>query len=1156
MATATAANEPACDKRSNPPPSGQSRVDVVIDARIAEAAAALWRAEVIRSMLQMVIAVAVTLAAWVVMDHWIYSPTALVRLLALAVVVFGAIAYLVIVLIPLVRSKIRPEYAARSLERDLPQLRQGLVSYVMLRGASDGDELRGGMIRSLGAQTAGRLGAHDHLPSEAMGTFRWWLAALACVVLLIGYAILSPKDTLQSARRLVTPLAPISAPKRVSITEVTPGDAETLSGRAVAVSANIRGLGVDESAIIHWQSSGQPHQSSLQPESDGRLFKGTIELDHFTTGEVRYEIRAGDGVAGPYRLHVKDVPVIVSQSVFHRPPRYTGEEPYHRSGGAVSAVSGTVITLSATTNRAVAKAKIEFNPRPLGDSVSATAGVIEMQIHDNGTDVSSTFPLRSSRGRAAAVELDSYRIQVWDDSGQTSPDPIVYPIRVVEDLPPEVTIVIPQTTPKDVPIDAQQAIEVHAIDPDYGLATIELELRRGIDVLANPVLWRSELGASGNQVAEYRFRPTDHSLRVGDVISITALASDNRVLESDPSVEPNYSQTDAIQLRITMGEAPRVEPDRNDGLSKPDKRPATEQKSDGDQSGEQEQNGGGSGAGGKSGSKQQGDGQQGDGQQSDVQQSDGQQSDGPSGEESSGDGKSSSKQTGDGTSETGSSESGESSEMNQGEKPGASSDSSNPANSQPGTKAEPNRDGDATSGKPSDSPQNGEASPNDTGDAQPGTQAANKNAANKNTANKNTAKQNGTSAEGSDAADADGENSSKQSSESASEGTSSAEQSPDSGAGSSAKPQHDGEAFERIQKYLNDQQKKNQQENGGSSPPKQNTDGPEPSDGQQPGSEASDNDTQGQAKSGDRKSNPGNDQSAASANNTKQQPESGAAETDQPAGRKSPATSETDGKQANGSEQSPGEKMGGDQTGNEKSGEGESSQAESEKGELGNNESGKGETDDGASGSSPHPDGSKSKAKGATTSERSQAKAGQQHSQESTPKPSSESSAKNPPGGDNQPGGDSAGAGQRDGSPSGDSAGDGSGDTKTPVDAPDLEYTQRATDMVLDYLKETRDKPDRELLKRLDWTEQEMQEFQQRWQSLRESAGDFPIGENERIREALESLGMRPGEQATSDRALEQDALRGLRDSGTRRPPPAAFRDAFDAFRRAASRQE
>jgi len=29
------------------------------------------------------------------------------------------------------------------------------------------------------------------------------------------------------------------------------------------------------------------------------------------------------------------------------------------------------------------------------------------------------------------------------------------------------------------------------------------------------------------------------------------------------------------------------------------------------------------------------------------------------------------------------------------------------------------------------------------------------------------------------------------------------------------------------------------------------------------------------------------------------------------------------------------------------------------------------------------------------------------------------------------------------------------------------------------------------------------------------------------------------------------DTLRSLRDSGNRRPPPPAFRDAFDAFRRA-----
>ncbi len=135
-------------------------------------------------------------------------------------------------------------------------------------------------------------------------------------------------------------------------------------------------------------------------------------------------------------------------------------------------------------------------------------------------------------------------------------------------------------------------------------------------------------------------------------------------------------------------------------------------------------------------------------------------------------------------------------------------------------------------------------------------------------------------------------------------------------------------------------------------------------------------------------------------------------------------------------------------------------------------------------------------------------------------------------------------------------AGGGASEVTPPADAADLEYTKKATDMVLDYLKQTRDAPDRELLEKLNWSENDLRQFQERWQSLRESADSSPLGQNREMQEALESLGMRPQGTATSKRSLQADDLRGLRDTGNRQPPPPALRDAFDAFRRGATKQK
>jgi hypothetical protein len=131
------------------------------------------------------------------------------------------------------------------------------------------------------------------------------------------------------------------------------------------------------------------------------------------------------------------------------------------------------------------------------------------------------------------------------------------------------------------------------------------------------------------------------------------------------------------------------------------------------------------------------------------------------------------------------------------------------------------------------------------------------------------------------------------------------------------------------------------------------------------------------------------------------------------------------------------------------------------------------------------------------------------------------------------------------------------GDSPVPPDPVNLDYARQATDMVLDYLEETRDSPDRDLLDKLKWTEDDLKRFADRWQKVRdlEPAGQRDAGDNRDVKEALESLGIRPPSEAANKVRESADALRSIRDSGNRKPPPPAYRDAFDAFRRAVGRQ-
>ena len=109
--------------------------------------------------------------------------------------------------------------------------------------------------------------------------------------------------------------------------------------------------------------------------------------------------------------------------------------------------------------------------------------------------------------------------------------------------------------------------------------------------------------------------------------------------------------------------------------------------------------------------------------------------------------------------------------------------------------------------------------------------------------------------------------------------------------------------------------------------------------------------------------------------------------------------------------------------------------------------------------------------------------------------------------------------------------------------------------MVLDYLDRQRETPSPELLKRLDWTADELRAFADRWNHLRQSEQNAGA-DSQQIEEALRSLGIRSDERGSIGRATQSDdQLRGLKDAGNRTPAPVIHRDAFDAFRRNANRR-
>jgi hypothetical protein len=122
-----------------------------------------------------------------------------------------------------------------------------------------------------------------------------------------------------------------------------------------------------------------------------------------------------------------------------------------------------------------------------------------------------------------------------------------------------------------------------------------------------------------------------------------------------------------------------------------------------------------------------------------------------------------------------------------------------------------------------------------------------------------------------------------------------------------------------------------------------------------------------------------------------------------------------------------------------------------------------------------------------------------------------------------------------------------------------LDYARKATDLVLEALRDQKQNPDADLLKQLGWTAEDLERFLARWEAMKAAAAqEGRTGDEARqsLDETLESLGLRPTTSGARRGDTRSDQQRGLRDSGYRTAPPPEYQKLFDAYRKSAGRSE
>ncbi|QDV27661.1 hypothetical protein [Aureliella helgolandensis] len=372
----------------------------------------------------------------------------------------------------------------------------------------------------------------------------------------------------------------------------------------------------------------------------------------------------------------------------------------------------------------------------------------------------------------------------------------------------------------------------------------------------------------------------------------------------------------------------------------------------------------------------------------------------------------------------------------------------------------------------------------------------------------------------------------------------------------------------------------------------------QPSDAEQAGSQQTGSEQTGSEQTGSEQS--GSQQSGAeqssSEQSSSQQPGSQQASPEQSGSEQSssqqPSSAQTGSQQSSsqqtGSEQSGSEQSGSEQSGSEQSGSEQSSSQDSGSEQSGSQPSGSqpsgsqpsdseqpGSQQAGAEQPSSERSGSQqsgsqpagaeqsgSQKSGAEQSEAKQPSSQQSDSKQtgSQPAAGSEQSDSQQSGGQQesgksnsqgQPGSSDSLSGESTGTSS--SAAPGAGPespNRAAEDAVDQQAAQQTTDMILDYLNRQKEQPDPELLRKLNWTPNDLQNFVDRWNAARELGTQGTPQDKLRWKEMLQDLQLDRSTQGQRAASTFNDTFQQMQDSGSRMRLPARLQKEYDLFRR------
>ena len=449
----------------------------------------IWRARVVmalRGVMATFAAAILAVLTIMAVDYWVVIFADWVRwtmsFSGLALVMATALWFLVR---PLARS-FSLTGIARVLETRHPELQERISSTVELLTSPDGPDLRGSDVLVAALAEEAVLDARDVRPAREIRLKKALpYLATAGVVFSVLVAIISiwPAEADRLFRRAF--LANVSRVShtalritRISAPDLIESAAEgidyvMLAGRRLHVELEVDDEAVSSAELLKGPLGGGEEGAVLMTAlpGDSRRVRRFAVTCPPASESFRFRIHAGDALTRYYTIQVVPQPAVGRIDVKYEYPAYTrrGVEARNNTAGNISAVTGTIATVTARTTPTVRTAEFVVDDQ-----------IIPGQTGQNGD------------GRAVCtfrVELKKGMKTRWSarlkDAHGFANDPTEHPIRALPDRRPGIDVTVPNTTRLKMKPGDRLPI-VYRLKDDFGLESgkmlVEIDGRREPDV--------------------------------------------------------------------------------------------------------------------------------------------------------------------------------------------------------------------------------------------------------------------------------------------------------------------------------------------------------------------------------------------------------------------------------------------------------------------------------------------------------------------------------------------------------------------------------------------------------------------------------------------------------------------------------------------------